>query len=196
MTLAAPQPLEYPQPHRFTREEYYQMADSGILQDRRVELIHGELVDMAPQKNPHFLAISRAGRTLAAAFGASVWVRQQGPLHLGGASAPEPDLAVVSGPMESYNDHPTDALFVVEVSDATLRFDRGKKASLYASGGIADYWIVNLPGQCVEVFREPVPDSGAPFGFRYQAVKTFRPGDSIAPLACPAAPVAVADLLP
>ena len=159
--MTARQPPEMPPPHRFTREEYYQMADQGFFDGIRVELIDGEIVDMAPQKNPHYLSINIAARALTTAFGENYWIRAPGPLHLAEACEPEPDVAVVNGPMDSYTDHPTSAHLVVEVSDSTLRFDRGKKASLYARAGIQDYWIINLTDSCVEVLREPVEDPKA-----------------------------------
>ena len=196
MTLMELQPPETPHPHRFTREEYYQMADVGLFEGQRVELIEGEIVDMAPQKNPHVLGVSRTSRALAKAFGDAFWVRSQAPLHLGAGSEPEPDLAVVPGPMESYKDHPTTALLIVEVADTTGRFDRGKKASLYARAGIKDYWIINIQDECVEVLRDPVKDTHAPLGWRYRLVVTVGPPATIAPLAKPEAIIAVADLLP
>jgi Uma2 family endonuclease len=196
MTLTVEQSLEAPQPHRFTREEYYRMGELGFFDGHRVELIEGEIIDMAPQKNPHFLSISLVARALGKAFGTEYWVRVQGPLHLISNSEPEPDIAVVPGPMESYKKHPTTALLVVEVSETTLRFDRGEKASLYARAGIKDYWLVNLVGNCVEVMREPAEDAGAALGWRYGSVVTVRVGENVSPLAKGESKIAVADLLP
>jgi Uma2 family endonuclease len=195
MTLLEVHSLETPQPRRFTREEYYQMADLGFFQDHRVELIEGEIIEMAPQKNPHVLATSLAARALAKAFGGSYWIRTQAPLHLE-VSEPEPDLAVVPGPMESYSDHPSTALLIVEVADATLRFDRGRKASMYARAGIQDYWIINISEHCVEVHRDPVADVAAHLGWRYGSIVTIHPPAVISPLAKPEAGVAVGELLP
>jgi hypothetical protein len=77
-----------------------------------------------------------------------------------------------------------------------LRFDRDHPGSLYARARIADYWIVNIPDRRLEVHREPVPDTAAPFAWRYGRVVTLGPDGRIAPLAAPPAPVTVADLLP
>ena len=77
-------------------------------------------------------------------------------------------MVVVPGPMESYKEHPAEAMLVVEVSDATLRFDRGKKASLYARADIQDYWIVNLVSNTLEIHREPIRDGEAPLGWRFK----------------------------
>ena len=196
MTLAAQQPIESPTPYRFTREEYYQLGELGFFAGRRVELIEGEIIAMAPQKSRHFLSIGLATQSLEHVFGEKYWVRAQGPLHLPDASEPEPDIAVVPGTKRSYDDHPTTALLVVEVSDTTLRFDRGRKAAVYARAGIQDYWLVNLAANCVEVMREPIEDALTPSGWRYTALTTHKVGETISPLAKPEAKIAVADLLP
>ena len=85
---------------------------------------------------------------------------------------------------------------VVEVSEATLGFDRVPKASLYASANVADYWIVNLVQRQLEVYRDPVADSTQLFGFRYNSRTILDPPDTVSPLAAPQASITVADLLP
>jgi len=173
------------------------MADVGLFRDQRVELIEGTIVQMPPQKNFHMIAIGLAEKALQAAFGPRHWLRIQGPLHLGRQSAPEPDLAVVpGGPRDYAAGHPTSALLIVEISDTTLAYDRGRKASLYARAKVADYWIVNLIHGRLEVRRNPVPDPGERYGWRYQDVLLLGPQDRIAPLAAPKKRVLVADLLP
>ena len=100
-----------------------------------------------------------------------------------------PTLAVVSGSPRTYRDaHPSRAALVVEVSASSLDFDRDDKGSLYARAGIADYWIVNLVDRVVEVYRDPVPDAAAPYGWRYGSAEVFRApelhraaGDSLRP---------------
>jgi Uma2 family endonuclease len=88
------------------------------------------------------------------------------------------------------------AALIVEVAESSLAFDRTQKGSLYARGGIADYWIVNLEERVVEVYRDPIPDLTAPFGWRYTSVERVRPPAEVAPLGVPAAPVPLAALLP
>lgn len=179
------------------------MADLGLFRDQRVELIEGTIVQMPPQKNFHVIAIGLAEKAVQAAFGPRHWVRIQAPLHLGRQSAPEPDVAVVAGGPRDYaaenrfgTSHPTTALLIVEVSDTTLAYDRGRKASLYARAGIADYWIVNLVHGRLEVRRNPAADAGERYGWRYQDVLLLSPQDRIAPLAAPKKRVLVGDLLP
>src|SRR5439155_20878402 len=106
---------------RWSREEYYQMGELGMFQDQRVELIDGEIIQMAPQKDVHAVAIGVVRTALAGAFVANVWIREQLPLEIGPRSEPEPDLSVCSVTRRSYlgTGHPKTALLVVEVSGTT-----------------------------------------------------------------------------
>jgi Uma2 family endonuclease len=185
-----------PRPHRWTRTEYCRMAEAGLFDGRRVELIDGEVLDMPPQKNWHFVAVKLVEDALTLAFGPSYWARTQGPLTLGLASEPEPDVAVVLGSPREFSSHPTTALLVVEVSDTTLAYDRGRKASLYAQAGIADYWIVNLIDRQLEVYRDPAADSSQPYGFGYGSKAILTTTEFVSPLAAPQARIGVADMLP
>jgi Uma2 family endonuclease len=170
------------------------MAAIGLFQDQRVELIEGEVITMAAQSNAHVAGVSLVPDALRAAFGPDYWVRVQAPLHVGEHSAPEPDVAVVQGSPRDYTEHPTSALLVVEVSDRSLAYDRAEKASLYARGGIADYWIVNLVDGQVEIYREPQQQDAQRYGFGYG--KREVASDGIAPLAIPQSLIATSDLLP
>jgi Uma2 family endonuclease len=197
MTLAVEQSLDTPQPHRFSREEYYQMFEMGMFRDRRVELIDGEIIDMPAMKDLHAVAVGLVQKSLLLTF-PDAWVRCQLPVSFLEASEPEPDFSVVRGDPRDYKGkgHPSDALLIVEISDSTLRFDRGKKATVYARAGIADYWIVNLVESCVEVRRSPVQDRAAPLGWRYASTEIVKPGSFLSPLARPSAPIEVKDILP
>jgi Uma2 family endonuclease len=172
------------------------MADAGVFDGQRIELIAGELYQMPAYKNEHVVACALADRLLQAAFGKKHWVRVQAPLQLSDHSEPEPDLAVVEGGPRSYKDHPRTALLVVEISDTTLLHDQIVKSSLYARDILLDYWIVNLIDKQLEVYRKPVLDRTRKFGHRYAEVLTLKRGQSIAPLALPRKKIAVADLLP
>lgn len=148
-----------PKPRRWTRDEYYRMGDLGFFQDQRVELIEGEILQRRTQSVPHAAAISLTHEVLRSVFSEGHWVRNQAPLTFSSSSEPEPDIAVVAGEIRDHSGgHPTTALLVVEISDATLAFDRRKKASLYAQAGIADYWVVNLVNRQLEVYRRPRSD--------------------------------------
>jgi Uma2 family endonuclease len=187
-----------PSPRLWTREEYYKMAEAGVFRpDERVELIGGRIVTMSPQNSPHFTAIRLVEDTLRTILGTGYDVRVQGPLDLSPSSQPEPDIAVVRGNVRDYaSAHPTTALLVVEVSESSLRFDRGEKASLYASADIPEYWIVNLLDRCLEVYRDPVPMTGQPYGYGYRTCTHYFVADVVVPLAAPQGTIKVADLLP
>jgi Uma2 family endonuclease len=186
-----------PRPYRWSREEFLQMLDLGWFQDRKVELIGGEVIEMAAQFDLHLAAITLTGDALRLAFGSGYWVRMQGSLDLSPHGIPSPDLAVTSGsPHAAPRSIHKSALLVVEVSDTTLSYDRYHKSSLYAAGRIADYWIVNLVQRQLEVYRDPVADSTQLFGFRYNSRTILDPVDVVSPLAAPQANITVADLLP
>jgi Uma2 family endonuclease len=188
-------PAADPRPRRWTREEYYRMGDLGWFHGQRVELIEGEIMVLSPQNWPHTSTVARVGEVLQRLLGSNFWVRMQFPLNLS-TSEPEPDVSVVAGKLEDYSDHPTTAVLVVEVSDSTLAYDRTRKASLYARAGIADYWIVNLVNNQVEVYRDPRPDPSQPYGHGYASVSTLVPPTTVNLLAAPQVSLAVADLLP
>jgi Uma2 family endonuclease len=189
--------LDAPRPYRWTREEFIQMIELGWFQDKRMELIGGEVIEMAAQLDLHLASITATQDALRLAFGSGYWVRAQGSLDLSPHGIPSLDLAVVAG---SYHGAGRtivkSALLVVEVSDTTLSYDRYHKMSLYAAGGIADYWIVNLVQRQLEVYRDPVADSTQLFGFRYNSRTILDPPDKVSPLAAPQASITVADLLP
>lgn len=182
---------------KLTAAEFFRLAEAGVFRDRRVELIGGEVVEMAAQGTRHTAAIHLVQRRLETAFGPGYWVRAQGTLDLSPHSMPDPDIAVVPGdPARPGTGIPTTALLIVEVSDTTLSHDRNRKASLYAAAGIADYWILNLTADTLEVRRDPQPDATQPFGHGYATLTTHGPADAVAPLAGAGAAVRVADVLP
>jgi Uma2 family endonuclease len=183
---------------RWTRAEYDRLIELGVFRkEDRIELIGGELMVAEPQSAEHYTAICKSARTLEAAFGPGWDVRMQGPISLDDESEPEPDVAVVPGIIADYRAaHPSRPVLTLEVSISSLATDRVEKGSLYARAGLADYWILNLITRVLEVYREPVPDAAAPYGWRYARREIVALCGRIAPLAAPATPVAVADLLP
>ena len=189
--------LAEPQTRLWTRAEYYRMADLGLFRGQRVELLEGVIVVLSPQKPEHFTTVERVAAVVGSHFGAGAYVRMQGPLDLGVRSELEPDVAVVAGNREDYeNHHPTTALLIVEVGDTTLLYASGPKAGLYARAGIADYWIMNLVDRRLEIRRDPVRDTTLPYGHGYATETILTPPASATPLAAPRAQIAVADLLP
>lgn len=188
-----------PRVHLWTRAEYYRMGKIGLFRDKRVELIEGQVIDMSAMGSPRVTAVMLATRAVGNAFGEGWAVRVQAPLKitLGMGADPEPDVAVVEGDIrDCKNEHPQTAALLIEVADTSVKYDRQRKGSLYARAWIDDYWIINLKKRQLEVYRNPITDALAPFGFKYRDKAIFKEGDSVAPLAKPDSLIAVADLLP
>ena len=190
MRYAVSETMAVPQ-YRWSRAEYDRAIEAGVFgPDARLELVEGAILAMGPQGSEHFTGIELVVDALRGAFGAGYRVRTQGPLAAGEDSEPEPDVAVVAGDARSYRDaHPTSALLVVEVSDFSLHRDRTVKQRLYARCGIPEYWILALPEQCLEIYRDPAADG-------YRSVSIHRAGEVVAPLSSPGAAIAVDSLLP
>jgi Uma2 family endonuclease len=169
------------------------LIDDGVLgPDDRVELLEGVVVSMAAQNAPHASGVARAYRALFLAIGDRAVLRPQLTFIAGDYSVPEPDIAIVPGEYADYDAvHPRTALLIVEVADTSLAQDRITKVGIYAAAGIPEYWIVDVRGQRVEVYREPVTAE------RRYRLRTFaHRGDRLDLSALSDAAVAVADLLP
>jgi Uma2 family endonuclease len=187
-----------PKTRRFSRVEYEKLIDLGFFQPGDpIELIGGELMVAEPQGAAHYTAIRKTAKALELAFGPGWDVRTQGPVGLDDESEPEPDVAVVPGSLDDYRRaHPSRPVLTVEVSESSLRIDRQHKGSVYARAGLTDYWVLNLVDHVLEVYREPVADSTAPFGWRYGRSEVLGADAHVTPLAAPAASIPVARLLP
>jgi Uma2 family endonuclease len=168
-----------PQRHRITVDDYYRMAEVGVLApDARVELIEGEIIDMAPISPEHASVVDQLTRLLIKAADDSAIVRVQGSVRLSQLTEPEPDVAVLRPRPDFYRHaHPTGAeiLLLVEVSDSTLRYDRDVKVPLYARYGVAEVWLVDLQHRCLLAY------SGLAEGQYRSNTSTQRPG--VTPLA-------------
>lgn len=168
------------------------MVEAGAFRpDVRLELIEGEIVErMSPQGSRHATTVQLVAAALRRIFEAGFDVRVQLPIALGERSEPEPDVYVVRGNALDYLDaHPTEAVLLVEVSDATLALDRTVKLAVYAAAGVPEYWIANVPEACLEVYRDPA-------GETYRSKTTLRAGVTVAPTARPDHAIPVADLIP
>jgi Uma2 family endonuclease len=168
------------------RVEYDRLVESGLLDDSRVELLHGMLIDMSPQGPRHAHVVNRLAerfRELPNAF----HTRVQSPLAVSDDSEPEPDVAVV--PAGDYSRaHPASALLVVEVAETSVAKDRSIKTALYARAGIPELWLVNLPERLVEVHRHP--SSG-----RYADVQSVAADGVLQLQAIPTLQIALLDIL-
>ena len=149
--------------HRITVDEYHRMAEVGLLApDARVELIEGEIIDMAPIGISHNCAVSKLNRLLVMAAGDRAIVLSQGSFRLSNITEPQPDFILLKPREDFYASKfagGEDTLLVVEVSDTTLRYDRNVKVPLYARHGIPEVWIVDLQNGRLHFFRELVNEA-------------------------------------
>jgi len=188
------------EPIRWTFKQYEKMDELGYLRAERVQLIDGEILIMAAANAPHAYAAMYTLYEIMRIFGGragSFDIRSAAAIPFLN-SAPEPDISVLIGNAqinESSLSGPASVILAIEVSDTSLRYDIGEKASLYASVGIADYWVVDIPNEQVRIFRDPQPDAQQPFGFGYAIVTLHPRTDTIAPLSMPNGMILVDDLL-
>jgi Uma2 family endonuclease len=159
--------------YSFTVAEYQRMGQVGIFsEDDRVELINGEIVKISPIGEPHASCVGRLTQTLILLLRRRVIVWTQNPIVLDDYSEPQPDLAILRPRADFYRQahpRPEDVLVVIEVSDTTLEYDRKVKVPLYASAGIPEMWLVNIPEERVEVYSDPA-------GGEYQTARSYARG--------------------
>jgi Uma2 family endonuclease len=194
--IATPVPPGAPRNLLWTVDQFHYLGDLGVFEGRRAMLVDGVIVEEGPMNPPHRIALELSEEAIRAAFGTGWRVCVQMPLVLGQFTDPEPDLAVVPGSPRGATTHPTTASLVVEVADSSLRYDTTVKFALYAVGGIADYWVLDLNARQLLVFRDPTLQPTTPFSHTYTTQLTLGPTDTVAPLAAPGRTISVADLLP
>ncbi|MBW4439935.1 MAG: Uma2 family endonuclease [Plectolyngbya sp. WJT66-NPBG17] len=176
----------------FTVEQFHRMIEAGIIEEGdRVELIRGEIVEMASIGTRHAGGVNRLTRLFYDKFGKEVLVAPQNPVEVDEYSEPQPDIAVLRPREDFYaSAHPTpeDVFLLIEVSDLTIRYDRTIKIPLYSEDNIAEAWIVDVNAERVEVYREPSATG-------YQSQRTFTRGQTIELLAFPEVSIAIDEIL-
>lgn len=164
----------------FTVEEYHRMAEAGVFHpEERLELIEGEIFQMAPIGPRHAGCVINANRLFVSRLGDRAVVSPQNPVVIQPRSEPQPDLLVLRPrPMSYSRAHPTpdDVLLAVEVAETTVRFDRVVKARLYARARIAEFWLLLPVDGAVEVYRGPTPDG-------YASAEVCAASETVSPLA-------------
>jgi Uma2 family endonuclease len=177
---------------RLSVQDYHRMMESGILRpDERVELLEGQILQMAAKGTAHSAAVSRIENGFRTRLGSAVLLRFQDPIRLNDYSEPEPDVAVVRPDPLYYEDHhptPSEVFLLIEVSDSTLKFDLEAKAPAYARSGITEYWVLDINDRKLHVYRVPGAES-------YQSETILSEALSIAPLAFPECVIEVQELL-
>jgi Uma2 family endonuclease len=179
-------------PHRLTVEQVETAILAGVLSEQdRCELIRGELIDKMVIGDHHMATVKWLRNWFVLKGAGRNIVGTQDAIRLAD-SRPEPDITVLKFRDDFYRrgtPTPPDILLVVEVADSSLELDRSVKGPLYAENGIAEYWLVNLTDQCIEVYRHPQPGRG------YAAPRIARRGENIEPLLLSDHVLAVDDVL-
>lgn len=183
MTMAPEQVQSEPRAmKRFSVDDYHRLAEAGIIApEERTELIEGVVYEMAPPGAQHASLVDRLARLFFGALADRAQIRIQSPIRLDPHSEPQPDVALLRLRPDEYAGAlpgPADVLLVVEVAHATLRFDLGPKAVLYARHGVPELWVVDGAAGRVVVHREPGPAG-------YGSIVALGSGGALSPLAFP-----------
>jgi Uma2 family endonuclease len=145
--------------HKLSVSDYYRMGDAGILhEDDRIELIEGELIDMAPIGSFHATAVNRIMRQIHNAVSEPYVISGQNPLRLSDLTEPQPDGMILKPRDNDYADAhpgPEDVIVLIEVSDSSLEYDKKVKVPLYARHGVQEMWLFDLNGQRLERYTQP-----------------------------------------
>jgi len=174
--------LDTIQRRKLTVDDFHRMGAAGILgEDDRVELIDGEMIEMAPIGSKHFAMVNRLSRMLVFAAETQTIVSTQNPIALPPQSEPQPDVALLSPRADDYRDNlPTaaDVLLLIEVADTTLAYDRDIKIPIYARPGIPEVWLFDLHSRSLSVHRDPGPNG-------YQKVLMPGSNETVSPVLLP-----------
>jgi Uma2 family endonuclease len=176
---------------KWSVEDYHRMIEAGLLNDRPVELLNGEIIEMTPEREPRAFYSRTSAKYLERLLGEQVEVLQGKPITIpANNSEPQPDIAVVQPLGREYLQHhpyPENVFLLIEFSDSSLKKDLDPKAKAYARAGIAEYWVVNLQAMELVVMRDP-------FEGEYRSQVTWRE-DAINPLAFADVSVSVQQML-
>ena len=175
----------------FTVDAYQRLAELGVLrEDDRVELIDGQVVEMSPIGGPHASCVRRLNHLFGRHRLEGAMIDVQNPVVLDDHSAPQPDLALLKLRPDGYPEHPraTDTLLIIEVADTSLAYDRDVKMALYARAGIPEAWLVDLPADRIDVYRDPV-------GGQYATVRSVSRGAVLTALHFPDVTLGVDEIL-
>ena len=172
--------------------DYHRMAETGILtRNDRVELIEGQIIEMAPIGSEHAGTVNRLSTMLFAKLGTRAVVSVQNPVRLSAIAEPQPDFAILRPRSDFYaagHPSPDDIYLLIEVADSSLIYDRDVKAALYAQHRIPEFWLLDLRTRSVTVHRNPTGDS-------YTSLTTAAVGDPLTIQALPGITFETADLL-
>jgi len=180
-----------PERTRISVDRYQKMIAANVFTaSDRIQLIEGELIDMAPIGPLHVSLTARLTKFFILGVGDAAFVSPGGPVNLGEFSQPQPDLLLLQPRSDDYatqNPAADDVLLAIEISDTTLAFDQGIKRTLYARHGVREYWIIDVQGKRIHVYRDPSTDG-------YRQARAVSVTESVSPLALPAIQLTVKTL--
>ena len=183
-------PLTIPR-RLLTLDEYHTIGAAGVLkEDDRIELIEGEMIEMAPIGSRHLAKVNRLARLLSQCVGNQAIISVQNPIALPPHNEPQPDLALLKPRADDYEGKlpgADDILLVIEVADTTLAYDRDAKMPIYARHGIAEAWLVDIQGRSLAILLEP-GEKG------YRRLLTPTRNETITPSLLPNVVIRLADL--
>ncbi|MGA9383064.1 MAG: Uma2 family endonuclease [Phormidium sp.] len=166
---------------KFTIDEYHRLTELGFFsEDDRVELIRGEIIQMAAKNTLHSVCNTRLYRELLNLIQKQAIIRRQEPIIISNNNEPEPDLVIARNQDDDYleaHPRPNDILLLIEIADSSLKYDQDVKLTLYAEAGISNYWIFNLVANYLEYYSEPYQDQKRNFGYRRKVI--FLPNESV-----------------
>jgi Uma2 family endonuclease len=174
---------------KWTVEDYHKMVEAGILSERHLELIAGEIFEVSPEGSLHSFVNYRGVIYLRSLLPQHAIVREAHPITLAD-SEPEPDIAIVRSPDTLYlNRHPysEDIYWLIEIADRTLKKDLGLKKKIYAEAGIQEYWVIDLQSQTLHIFQNPTEQD-------YQIKQVYQEG-MVSSLAFPELQICVEQLI-
>jgi Uma2 family endonuclease len=175
--------------YKWSVEEYHLMIESGLLADKAVELLNGEIVEMSPEREKHSYTNDDVAQLLREKLQGLAKIRESHPITLDN-SEPEPDIAIARLPKTIYAQHhpyPQDIYWLIEISHKTLSKDLTEKKNIYARNGIVEYWVIDLVNKKLIVHT-------APEGNNYTKITEYTQG-IISPLAFPELEIALEQLL-
>lgn len=180
-----------PQKHLFDVVDFYNMADFKSLENKRIELLEGEVVDMGQVGKKHAYCVDLLSQQLSRALSTTTHiVRVQNPIRLSKYSEPQPDIAILKRSEKFWQSHPEpkDVLLVIEIADHSLKYDKTIKIPVYARYGICEVWIVDLENKRVECYTSPHSQM-----YAYQ--KYVNKGESVSPSKLPEISLPVSEFI-
>jgi len=173
-------------------ERYHKAIDSGVFtEEDKIELLYGQIYNLMPAGTPHEECVSLLGEFFRYRFGREYRYREEKSISIpNSTSEPEPDfVVVVNKSYANQSPHPEDILFLAEVVNSSLKYDRKIKVELYAEANLAEYWIINLVNRNIEVYLNPLSEQKI-----YGSVRNYSESETFtSPFA---GEVVVAELLP